>query len=187
MGAGEAFRMVAQSLMGAGGGAAQYALDRDAELRKQQMLLEALAAQKKGGLYTPLEEKKILAEINALNRRDNGDGGTATDRRIDELIQQEEISRGYQYTPQQRAKRKSELLGLSLFKPRIESVETDTGLPKALQPIPLLPNQGGAPFNWMKSAPQSQVTPDPTSLPPRNPGETPAQYTARTGIKIKSK
>ena len=115
MGAGDAFRVVAQALMGAGGGAANYALERDAELRKQQQLLDFLAAKQK---LSPLEEEKLRAEIGALKRRNTGpDSTTKTDSRIEEMIQQEELARGRPFNQRERATVKSRLLQRMVFRP----------------------------------------------------------------------
>ena len=74
MGSGDIFRAAAQGLLGAGSGAANYALDRDADTRKQKRLLEYLAAAKEHKELLPIEEEKLRAEINNLNRRNSGDG-----------------------------------------------------------------------------------------------------------------
>src|SRR3990167_4151262 len=175
MGAGDIFRGVAQALMGAGGGAAQ----------------DALAAQRKGGLMSPLEEEKIRAEINALNRKGTGDGRTGKQKLL--LIYNQKTGRY-----------------------RSEVAPTEAGETIQLQPGERLLTGGGTGFNVNPSgeeqfydptnfqqlmnsvgrggnvgqpppapSPVPAPTPSRAPLPTRKPGETQAQYSARTGIKFK--
>jgi hypothetical protein len=191
MGAGNIFRGVAQGLLGAGSGAMDYALERDKELRKQQWMMEQIAAQKERRQLLPIEEQNIQSQIDERNWKmkkgrvgdGDGDDGTAIDKRVLSIIKAEEEARGQVYSPREFGKRKAQLLGVSLFKPASQDYTEEATNP--LSPIPnampsFLPRQGQAPAPAPVAPPTA-----PTSLPPRRAGETQEQYSARTGIQFK--
>lgn len=137
VGAGDAFRMVAQALMGAGGGAANYALERDAERRKNENLFKLLQTKEQ---KTPLEIEKLKADIAATNRsnreRYTETSSMAIDRRIEETIKQQEIAQGVMFTPRQRATVKSRLLQRVLLRPSNEERFDTPGLSDPFSGLP---------------------------------------------------
>ena len=151
VGMGDAFRVVAQALMGG----TQDVLNRDTERQKQAYLLQSLAAQSKGGLTSPLEQEKLRAEINNLNRRNNGDGDGKNgklDSQIESLIQQEEVARGKPFDSSARATIKRRLLEGNLIKlsgnslgNRPDLEDPFSNIPTRAWRSPLLKMQGGEP------------------------------------------
>ena len=164
MGAGEIFRGVAQGLLGAGKGAADYALERDAELRKQAMLKEIYGMKQ---AMTPLERDKIQSEID-YNRaragkaeRGGGGGGGRPGKPKTIWIQNKQTGRI-----------------------RVVPVPEDPGEQIQLEPGDRVFNQSGGGFNqgendegfapetpgkWIGVPDAPYVRPQPMALPPRQP------------------
>lgn len=192
MGAGEIFRAVAQGLMGAGSGAAKYALDRDSESRKQQYLLQALAAQAKGGYMSPLEQEKVRAEINNLNRRNTGGDGAGKTKTLF-VINDKTGSLRSVFAPENAGDSVQLYEGERVLNssgggfrepaPGVDDILSQLQGGNSNAPSrPPMPTSTATP---PVSAPSITPSPSPASLPPRRAGETQDQYSARTGIRFK--
>ena len=161
MGSGDVFRGVAQGLLGAGGAGIDYWLKRRQADREFE---QSKALQQMKREMTPLEEQETLARIRYYNRGRVNEGGEelkAIDRRVDEIINQEEIARGTPFTPIEKARAKSKLLQQVVFK------SSDTSF-----------NQSGPDFFPTPSSEIKTQSPTQTGIKPwlKNlfAGETPA-------------
>lgn len=170
---------LAQSVVGALGGASQYVLDREAERRKQERLMEMIQAQKEHKQLLPIEEEKLRAEINALNRRNTGGGGVGggtskLDDTVEKMIQAEEESRGSPFTPRQRATAKSRLLQRMVFKPSGTPLLENEAVAEPFSNMPAANWQGqqvpgmvpGAPQGMPSQGVAPQPAPSVSSPPP---------------------
>jgi|SRR3990172_5163264 len=163
MGMGEIFRAVAAALQSG----AQFPLD---EAEKRRQIREKVELAKFKSTNDPLEQLLMQARIDSLNRRNLGGGGggrgggsqgktTAIDRRVESIIQAEEVQRGQPYDPRDRAKRQAQLLGASLFKPSSTDYGDEEINPLTPIPVPIPPPR----FLLRQGTPAPAAAPTPTN------------------------
>lgn len=183
MGSGDIFRAVAQALQSG----AQFPLDESERRQKNAQAMALAQMQKTPKERSPLEEALLLAQINKANRANAGGGGSGggndkLDNQIESIIREEETGRGSPFDAQTRATIKRRMLEGHLIKLSGTSLDAR---PDLANPFANLPALGQAEKLGVQPAPAVPAQPPTTSLPPRKPGETQEQYSARTGIKFK--